>query len=470
VNTRRDTPTAIDLFSGAGGFSLGFHAAGCRLLSAYDHDVVSRRTYRNNFERLQPDSPPYVPRDDEDSDLERVSPAQIATHGEPDIVLASPPCQGFSTIGRAKLNHLPGVGFADDPRNELYGRVISVVEKLRPQAVVLENVPGMRTVRGRNFADEAAEALTGAYHVGHAILNAAHYGVPQYRARLFIIALRKDLQLDQPRLPAITHGDATLPARHAPGTRDAPLPFEKPLRFQLALPLTPESGGLPVNTVSAALKDLPVLSAHMNSEGGSVREVNRDVELPYGGPPTSDYARLMRDWPGLGDLSGVTLHYLRRNPRDHETFQAMKSGDLYPAALAIAIQRFESALSALPEPPDRESEAFEEMRKRYVPPYPDNKFKDKWRKLHPDRPSHTLPAHLAKDGYSHIHHDGNQGRTITVREAARLQSFPDAYAFSGSMGQRFRQIGNAVPPLLAWAIAEPLLSQLGFASRPVPQL
>ena len=85
-------------------------------------------------------------------------------------------------------------------------------------------------------------------------------------------------------------------------------------------------------------------------------------------------------------------------------------------------------------------------------------------------PSHTVPARLAKDSYSHIHHDSEQARTITIREAARLQSFPDSYTFSGNMGERFRQIGNAVPPILAWAIAHKLRCQLGFSTRPVPPL
>jgi DNA (cytosine-5)-methyltransferase 1 len=77
---------------------------------------------------------------------------------------------------------------------------------------------------------------------------------------------------------------------------------------------------------------------------------------------------------------------------------------------------------------------------------------------------------LAKDSYSHIHHDSDQGRTITIREAARLQSFPDSYAFAGNMGDCFRQIGNAVPPLMAWAIAHSLLGQLGFPAKPSPGL
>src|SRR5262249_4695915 len=109
--------------------------------------------------------------------------------------------------------------------------------------------------------------------------------------------------------------------------------------------------------------------------------------------------------------------------------------------------------------------AWGELRKRFVPPYPVEIFKDKWRKLDAGQPSWTVTAHLSKDAYSHIHYDDAQARAISVREAARLQSFPDGFPFSGNMGDCFRQLGNPVPPLLAWAIAAHLLKKLGFPSR-----
>ena len=106
--------------------------------------------------------------------------------------------------------------------------------------------------------------------------------------------------------------------------------------------------------------------------------------------------------------------------------------------------------------------------KEIYPPYPEDKFVDKWRKLLPGEPSWTVTAHLGKDSYSHIHYDGTQKRAISVREAARLQSFPDAFAFAGNMGDCYRQIGNAVPPLMAWAIASCLLQSLGRAAKASP--
>ena len=106
------------------------------------------------------------------------------------------------------------------------------------------------------------------------------------------------------------------------------------------------------------------------------------------------------------------------------------------------------------------SPEFERFERSYVPPYDPGKFPNKWRKMEPDQPARTLMAHLGKDSYSHIHYDSDQARVITVREAARLQSFPDGFRFCGTMNPAFRQIGNAVPPLLAYAIAQQMLTQI----------
>src|SRR5205823_3720884 len=108
---------------------------------------------------------------------------------------------------------------------------------------------------------------------------------------------------------------------------------------------------------------------------------------------------------------------------------------------------------------------YERLRKEMVPPYDPGKFHNKWRKMEANYPSRTLMAHLGKDSYSHIHYDSAQARTISVREAARLQSFPDGFVFEGSMNPAFRQIGNAVPPLLALAIAKTIKAQLRGESR-----
>src|SRR5262249_19006433 len=150
----------------------------------------------------------------------------------------------------------------------------------------------------------------------------------------------------------------------------------------------------------------------------------------YRGEPHSSYARLLRCWPGLPAASVITDHATRRTPRDYETFRRIRHGDRYPAAKEIAEARFQESLAHLRKEgkaPAAESEEWKALRKLYVPPYDAEEFLEKWGKLRPDQPSWTVPAHLAKDSYSHIHPDSDQARMISVREAARLQSFPDGF-------------------------------------------
>jgi DNA (cytosine-5)-methyltransferase 1 len=134
----------------------------------------------------------------------------------------------------------------------------------------------------------------------------------------------------------------------------------------------------------------------------------------------------------------------------------MKPGDQYPEAHQAGCKLFKERVAELAKRGivlEPGSEQYESLRRRTVPPYDPSKFPNKWRKMESDMPARTLMAHIGKDTYSHIHYDSGQARTISVREAARLQSFPDGFKFSGTMNPAFRQIGNAVPPLMAAALA-----------------
>jgi DNA (cytosine-5)-methyltransferase 1 len=137
----------------------------------------------------------------------------------------------------------------------------------------------------------------------------------------------------------------------------------------------------------------------------------------------------------------------------------MCPGDEYPKAHEIAEILFQEQLRARRRSGEhmrKGSQAWKDLRRSIVPPYRVEVFPNKWWKLDAEEPSRTLMAHLGKDGYSHIHYDSEQARTISVREAARLQSFPDGFVFNGSMNTAFKQIGNAVPPLMAYEIARAL--------------
>jgi DNA (cytosine-5)-methyltransferase 1 len=462
-------PLVVDLFCGAGGFSLGFHAAGCRILAAADADGTATQTFRQNFGLLQADHTPRV-FGNEEGDLERADLDAIIGTDQPDVVIGGPPCQAFSRLGRAKLNSLTDEGFKGDPRNILYRRFLTAVERWQPRAVVMENVPGMLSVGGVNYADVVCTELAAiGYRTGYALLNAVWYGVPQLRERLFFIGIRKDLDV-QPVAPPTTFS-AVLPEGYSQPLRTVQmsLPFggDRDLG-QLPVQAAPEES--PAVTVREALDDLPALTDHL-TDGRRLRG-NFRREMSYRAPPHSRYAALMRAWPGFRPVTGVPDHVIRRTPRDYETFRRMTPGDRFPEAVAItrAIRDEELArLEAIGDAPDPGTQEWDEFEERFVPPYDEHDFPDKWRKLIPDRPSWTVPAHLAKDSYSHIHYDGTQARMISIREAARLQSFPDAFAFSGNMGDCFRQIGNAVPPLMAWAIAYGLLQALGHEANQPPQ-
>ena len=465
--TRR-TATVIDLFSGAGGLSLGFRAAGARILAAVDASEPAGQTFRQNFSRLQPRQVPRVLFGDagnlEDLDLERVAPR---TPG-PDILVGGPPCQGFSRIGRAKLASLAEDPDEADPRNALYLRFVAAARFWRPSAVVMENVAGMLGVNGSNVAESVAGDLAACgYRVGYAILNAVWYGVPQFRERLFFIGVRDDLS-PLPSVPVPTHR-VELPSGYLrpPEAITLSLPFMP--HFELEVPRA--RARLEATTVGDALGDLPVLDEHLSPQRRKGHRDDFRLLHHYTAPAVSSYARLMRSWPGFDTPAGVRAHVIRQTPRDFETFRRMKAEDRYPEAMVIARERFREELdrrTRAGEAPTEGSPAYSELKRSIMPPYPEETFVDKWRKLNASRPSWTVPAHLSRDAYSHIHYDSAQARAISVREAARLQSFPDAFDFAGNMGDCFTQIGNAVPPVLAWAIASHLLEMLRFRARPCP--
>jgi DNA (cytosine-5)-methyltransferase 1 len=465
--TRR-TATVIDLFCGAGGLSLGFQAAGAHVLAAVDASESAGRTYRRNFEVLQRERPPRMYFGN-DGNLESLDVERVATRKDgPDILVGGPPCQGFSRIGRAKFASLPGGAGAVDARNELYLRFTAAARFWQPLALVMENVPGMLSVHGENVAELVAEDLASCgYRVGYVLLNAVWFGVPQFRERLFFIGIREDLGM-LPSAPLPTH-TTLLPTGYLRPPAAITLSLSFVPHFQLEVPL--ERAQLPAVTTQAALGDLPSILDHLPEHRSPGRTEELHTLRAYDAPFCSAFGSLMRDWPGLDTPIGVRDHIIRKTPRDFETFRRMRPGDRYPEALRIARDRFREEMAmraARGDAPAEGSPEYDRLRRSIVPPYREGKFVDKWRKLSPDRPSWTVPAHLSRDAYSHIHYDSVQARAISMREAARLQSFPDGFEFVGNMGDCFTQIGNAVPPVLAWSLAGHLLDLLRFRWIPCP--
>ena len=383
-------------------------------------------------------------------------------------MIGGPPCQGFSQIGRAKLRSLLGeeeaLRFDNTPTPAarlLYRYFLAVVRRARPVAFVMENVPGMRTAS----ADSAARALREAppgYTVRAFLLNAAHYGVPQHRWRIFLVGLRNDLGSSAvPAPPLRTHRDATPPPDGIPPIEGAQMIHGMSVGYE-------EDAQASV-TIFEALQDLPCLTGHLPAPHGQGRRP-KECRLALRRRP-SGYVEQLRGWPGRPAPEMISGNWYRWTPRDYPIFARMAEGDRYPQAIREACTLFEEVVERLRagggELPEAGSAQWEALRRQFVPPYRNDAFADKWHKLEIDRPSWTVTAHLGRDGYSHIHYDSAQARTVTIREAARLQSFPDAFEFSGQFGDQFSQIGNAVPPLLARAIARKLFRQLeGLGALP----
>ena len=451
---------SLDLFAGAGGFSLGLEEAGFTSLGAVERDPVAARTLELNFGARPLD---FHGRDNGDvtklADDLLLSRRTGQEAGELDVLVASPPCQGFSRVGRGKLDSMAADrgSFANDQRNQLYKEAIRILCALRPRLFVFENVAGILHLRGRNVAEDVCDAVADAGYVARCtVLNAAWYGVPQIRERVIIIGARQDLGIEPAFPERLCHVD--LSRGHLSGLKLNRRNWRRPEFFVDPRTIPVVSPASNAVTVAEALDDLPPFVGHLEAiaKGGQYRPLREKFqEVKYRHDLPNSYCAKMRCWSPQLESRGVSDHFCRWTPRDFETFSLMKPGGRYPAALRIAEERYEEAvrkaLSRGRNVPPREA---------FVPPYPADTFPDKWRKLKPDAPSWTLTAHLGKDTYSHIHYDSAQARALTIREAARLQSFPDAFRFAGNMGDVFRQIGNAVPPLMARAIGGALRSVL----------
>jgi DNA (cytosine-5)-methyltransferase 1 len=452
AGTRDPRYSSLDLFAGAGGFSLGLELAGFRSAGAVEIDEVAGRTYRSNFGER-----PLLRFGPKHGDMRRVSPPEIrralAATGvdELDLLVAAPPCQGFSRVGRGKLDFMAARdgAFVLDSRNHLYRQAVAMLAELQPRTFLFENVAGILHVGGHNMAERVCRAVASVgYTVRCALLNSAWYGVPQSRERLFLIGVRDDLGV-APRFPAREH-EVRVRRGHLSQADMNPSNWSDPSFFVGFENLPGVARLKPPVTVSAAFADLPAFTRHLLAlRTGAKYRPRRELmpTMTYRRAPPNGYCALMRRWLGLPVPEGVTDHYCRWTPRDFETFRRMKPDDRYKQALVIAEARYQEARVrwALDEAPFP-------RRSQFVPPYPDDCFDEKWRKLDRHQPAYTITAHLAKDTYSHIHPNGREARAITIREAARLQSFPDGFAFAGNMGDMFRQIGNAVPPLLAAAV------------------
>lgn len=460
---RGETIRVLDMFAGCGGLSLGFHKAGFDVVAAMEIDPHAAKSHAINFFR---NDSKLMDLHSKPRDITKIEPEQIvdefglgATEESVDVLVGGPPCQAYARVGRAKLREVMDhpEAFKIDPRGNLYLRYLHYVKALKPLAILMENVPDILNYGGHNIVQEMVEALDEmGYDAKYSLINSAHHGVPQMRDRVYMIGFRKELKA-LIAFPKATH-KCNLPSGYE-GTRTVALKLID--LFGGGAYVHPDLGHeeLP-DAVSTrdALSDLPPITLHL--EGKLKKGARRFTELiPY--PKVekpSLYANLMRTWKGFEAGEGIYDHVLRYLPRDTDIFRNMKQGDEYPAAHRVATQLFES--EAKKRRLARDSSAWNELHRKMVPPYPVHNFPNRWWKLRENGPSRTLMAHIGKDTYSHIHYDSAQARVISVREAARLQSFPDGFVFAGTMNPAFKQIGNAVPPLMGFALASRIKDSL----------
>lgn len=333
ARTVQGVPTAIAMFSGAGGLDLGFRMAGFRLLLSTDNDPYAEKTHKRNWANV-----PFILEDARKLTIERI--LEATNNRRPDVLIGGPPCQGFSTLG-ARLS--------SDPRNVLVDAFVRVAEALRPQAVVIENVRAIATEYQGRYRDYVLQRLSDAgYRMFFQVLDAADYGVPQFRKRAFFVGFAN--QRIAYEFPRPTHGVK----------------------------------GAPYANVGDAIMDL----------------ADQGPEVPNHMP-------------------------LRHTAKVIARYKLIPEGGMLP-------------------PP---SELPPEIRR--------TNFGSTYKRMHRERPSLTivpgnnaLPVHPTLD------------RSLTPREAARLQSFPDDYIFEGDRRRQCILVGQAVPPLLGRAVAKSITERL----------
>lgn len=338
-------PIVVELFCGCGGTSLGFEMAGFQIAIGCDIHKPSIETFKTNH----PKAATIL------GDVKKVSPEMIAKllgGREVDVLIGGVPCQGFSLNNRKRHE--------DDERNSLYKEFVRFVKALKPRAVLLENVSGMKSTGNYVSTIERELSKAGDMNVKSNLLFAADYGVPQSRRRLVFVGIRGLKEFDFNEIIK-TNG---------PGT------------------------GKPYVTVRDALSDLPSLEPN-----GSSTE--------YASLPKTDYQRMMR-----GQTKGGKL--LNHKAPNHPQGIVDKIRQTIPGE----------------------------------PMYP--KFKQRIR-LAWDMQSPTQVSGGIRPQFQFGHPSDNRG--LTIRERCRLQSFPDTFVVSGGIVQGRVQTGNAVPPLLAKAVA-----------------
>ncbi|UYN93143.1 MAG: DNA cytosine methyltransferase [Enhydrobacter sp.] len=346
----------IDLFSGAGGMSLGAERAGIDVKVAVESDPYAAETYRRNHRNTLVI----------EADVGTLVDLPIKCHSKDLIVFGGPPCQGFSTSNQRTRG-------PDNSQNWLFREFLRITARLNPHFVVFENVAGLLEQGRKVFFNGIVGGLKRqGYSITSGVLNAANFEVPQRRSRLFIVGTKSRRPIELP-----THSART------------------------------------VTSVRSAIHDLPVL------RNGDHRD-----RLPYRTDATSQYQERMRR--GQSECDG---HLVTNNaPSIVARYKHIPAGGNWQSIPAFLMRNYADV---------------------------DRCHTGVYRRLYWDAPSIVI-GNFRKNMLVHP----SQNRGLSVREAARLQSFPDSHTFFGSIGKQQQQVGNAVPPLLAQAVFQSLVAQV----------
>jgi DNA (cytosine-5)-methyltransferase 1 len=420
---------SIDLFAGGAGMTEGFKQAGFNSIFCNEFEKNAVNTCKlNHTSALVND------KNIRDLDVKEVREHLKIRRGELDVLIGGPPCQGFSTYGKRDGN---------DPRNQLYLNYIEFLDEFRPKTFVIENVAGLLSMSKGDVLDDICTRISAlGYDFDVNVLNAANFGVPQKRKRVFIVGASDGQKIERPNA---THC-MELPSNQG-ALVDCLLPYET------------------VQTAISDLKNNKVLLPKLTQQ---FVEYNEEAE--------SHYQKLLR-----GDNTKVSHHSSKQMLGIRRLRLALLNPGEYGTEIIKRAENqglpndvIDEILNGGEGVRDSKGCRKEDIEKEYILRKLLNEgqhtieeiinsidsggFKNKYRRLQWDKPSHTLVAHMSRDCSDFIH--PSKDRFISVREAARLQSFSDSYQFVGSQFQQFLQIGNAVPPMLAKAVALPLVKVL----------
>lgn len=356
------------------------------------------------------------------------------------VIIGGPPCQAYSLVGRSKMSKKNG--FNNDPRHTLYLEYLKIIAEFEPIVFVMENVKGMLSSKldGKPIFDKIigdlenpaaalglAQALKSKYKIyslvenkkantnrkSRFIIRSENYGIPQARHRVILFAVRNDCNIE-PRT----------------------------LSVKSQIP-----------TVSDAISDLPKLRSGLSKAEDSLTAWKHTIRSEFKDAVLGkDYSRggefiksnvnpqVLNSWYSDPNIGGVINHKTRSHMASDlhryyfmsksaaESGKSLKLEDL-PTYLLPNHKNVDTAISGK------------------------SLFNDRFRVQCANKPSTTITSHISKDGHYFIHYDPAQCRSLTVREAARLQTFPDNYKFEGPRTSQYHQVGNAVPPYLAYQIA-----------------